>query len=210
MRFQIEQALKYPSKDSKWAVKLLILGATLIIPVVNVVTSIFAVGYIIRFLKSSIAEFKGGAEAKLPEWDDMGKIFMEGLMPWAICIIYGIVFSFVLFVVRLVFSWLFFPLIAFIVLLVVVPVVFVALAGYCRNSKLEDAFKVKEIFNEVKSKWLDYIIAGLISCVVSSIGFLACYIGGIITLPYGKIIGVRMMSQVYCAARKEGKEGKEK
>ncbi|MCK9555609.1 DUF4013 domain-containing protein [bacterium] len=206
MRFQIEQALKYPSKDSKWAVKLLILGATLIIPIVNVVTSIFAAGYIIRFLKSSIAEFKGGAEAKLPEWDDMGKIFMEGLMPWVVCIMYGIVFSFVLFVVRLVFSMLAFPLIAFVLLLVMAPVVFVALAGYCQNSKFEDAFKVKEIFNEVKSKWLDYIIAGLISCVVSSIGFLACYIGGIITLPYGKIIGVRMMSQVYCAARKEGKE----
>ncbi|MDD5644930.1 MAG: DUF4013 domain-containing protein [bacterium] len=203
MRFQIEQALKYPVKDSKWAMKILIFGATLVIPVVNAVTSIFAMGYIVRFLKSSIAEFKGGAEAKLPEWDDMGKIFMEGLMPWVICVIYGVIFVFALFVLRLIFSMIFFPLIAFVVLLVMMPVFFVALTGYCQNSKFEDAFKVKDIFNEIKSKWFDYIIAGLISCFISSIGFLACYIGGIITLPYGKIIGVRMMSQVYCTAQKK-------
>ena len=130
------------------------------IPVVN----ILAAGYLLRLIKSSVTEHKGGAEAKLPEWEDWGKLFQEGIYPWVIVLVYAVAF----FVVATVIGWI--PcmgtVVSTLLSLVLCPAVFIALARYCKDSKLEDAFKVVDIFNEFKAKPLDNIQASFIGSVV--------------------------------------------
>ncbi|MCK4947595.1 MAG: DUF4013 domain-containing protein [Candidatus Aureabacteria bacterium] len=197
MRFNIEQAFKYPFKDEKWVVKILLLGIIMFIPIVN----ILAAGYLLRFIKSSVAEHKGGAEAKLPEWEDWGNLFQEGIYPWIIALVYTVVF----FMAATVIGWM--PCIGTVVSvllsLVLGPVVFIALVRYCKDSKIEDAFKVVDIFNEFKTKALDYILASLIGSVVCSLGILACCVGIIFTAPFGKVVAIRMLSDVYACVPEE-------
>lgn len=210
MRFKIEQAFKYPFKDEKWLVKVLLLGVMMVIPGIALITVIFALGYLLRLLKGSVAEFNGGAEAKLSDWGDLGKLFQEGLIPWVIAIAYAVAYVFLAFIAGIVFSTFFWFIICVLLGFVLAPVLFVAIVKYSETSKIENAFKFIDIFNELKSKWLDYLVASLVSCVVGSAGFALCFIPGVFTCPYGYIIGVRMFSEIYASKGAYSSAGAEK
>ncbi|MDQ7823929.1 MAG: DUF4013 domain-containing protein [Candidatus Eremiobacteraeota bacterium] len=82
MKLDIEKAFKYPLRDPKWLTKMLIGGVLSIIPIANFITW----GYCVRIIKDT-AE---GSDEKLPEWQDMGAYFMQGLTLLAIYMIYYI------------------------------------------------------------------------------------------------------------------------
>ena len=74
----ISDSVRYPTSDLG---KLLILGILLIIPIVNFI----GMGYFLRALKSNLAGI-----SELPNFDDVGELFIEGLKIFIVGIIYTI------------------------------------------------------------------------------------------------------------------------
>jgi hypothetical protein len=82
----VGDAVKYPSQDWK---KIIILGIIMIIPIVNFIGS----GYLLRSLKSTLAGI-----SEIPDFDDVGDLFIDGLKLLVVSIVYGIIPSVVILV----------------------------------------------------------------------------------------------------------------
>jgi hypothetical protein len=75
-------AIKRPFMDWK---KLLIGGLMYLIPPINIITSIFGLGYI---LKAAVLSFS--KDKTMPEWTDWGNLFLKGLLAVVITLIWSI------------------------------------------------------------------------------------------------------------------------
>jgi hypothetical protein len=75
----VGDAVKYPSQNWK---NIIILGIIMIIPIVNFIGS----GYLLRALKSTLAGM-----SEIPDFDDVGELFIDGLKLLVISIVYGII-----------------------------------------------------------------------------------------------------------------------
>ena len=86
----LQALVKFPFEDPKWKSKLgigsLVMLAGFIIPIVPI---LFLYGYCAQIMRSIIVDRK---EPFLPEWDDWGKLFMDGLKIFGITIIYSLPF----------------------------------------------------------------------------------------------------------------------
>ena len=76
----VSNAIKYPSTG--W-IKVLILGVILIIPIVNFI----GWGYLLRIMKATFTGFN-----ELPDFDDIGDLFIDGLKIFVIFLIAAIPF----------------------------------------------------------------------------------------------------------------------
>jgi hypothetical protein len=92
--------LKFPFSDKHWIPKLLLgilLGAvSLIIPFIPIV---FLTGYYYRISRRIIAE---DGEAALPEWEDWGKLFTDGIKYLGVILIYSLPLIFSLIIMYLI------------------------------------------------------------------------------------------------------------
>ena len=78
----IEEEIKFPTKDSEWIVKVLIGGILGIIPIINFIEY----GYILKVMKGAIEGNPG-----MPKWEDWGNLFINGLIGFVIWLIYLII-----------------------------------------------------------------------------------------------------------------------
>jgi hypothetical protein len=69
--------LSYPFKDPAWKKKLLVALVVFMVPVL----SICLLGYVSRIMQRMAGE---GGEPYLPEWDDWGQLFIDGLRIFAV------------------------------------------------------------------------------------------------------------------------------
>jgi hypothetical protein len=83
MALDIAKGFKFPFNDQNWVVKLLIGTVLGIIPIVN----FFSVGYAYKVFKKSL----NNEEPALPEWDDWGGYFIQGLLVFVIELIYLVI-----------------------------------------------------------------------------------------------------------------------
>lgn len=66
--------------------KKLLIGISLyVVPILSMITGVFASGYLLRCLRSALRQ-----EFALPEWENWGKLFLEGVQVIAISLIYTI------------------------------------------------------------------------------------------------------------------------
>jgi len=79
---------KYPFTDPRWFQKMLV-GALLVLAsmIIWVIPSVFVTGYLSRISRRIIS---GDGQAALPEWDDWGKLFVDGIKLVGISFIYSI------------------------------------------------------------------------------------------------------------------------
>ena len=70
----IGKAITYAFDDDRWVVKLLI-GAGLMLLSFLIVPAIIVQGYLVKIVRNVM----DGVEKPLPEWEDWGKLFMDGL-----------------------------------------------------------------------------------------------------------------------------------
>lgn len=75
-------AIKRPFSDGK---KLLIGMLMYVIPVLNLITSFFGLGYVLKSASMSLKKDK-----RLPEWDSWGELFVKGLLAVVISMIWSI------------------------------------------------------------------------------------------------------------------------
>jgi hypothetical protein len=82
--------LRFPFDDARWKNKALVGGAMTFVAATVSFPFFFlmlpVLGYGIRIMKRTAR----GEEASLPEWDNWGELFMDGLKQWAVSIVYGL------------------------------------------------------------------------------------------------------------------------
>jgi hypothetical protein len=78
----VSDAIKYPSSNWK---KVIILGIFFILSII-IIGIFFVAGYFLRIIKSTIAGYD-----ELPEFDDWGSMFVDGLKVFVVSIIYMII-----------------------------------------------------------------------------------------------------------------------
>jgi len=83
MALDIGKALKFPTEDENWIVKILIGTVLMIIPIVNFIP----IGYVYNIFKKVLNK----EEPSLPEWDGWGDLFVRGLMVFLVMLVYIIV-----------------------------------------------------------------------------------------------------------------------
>jgi hypothetical protein len=181
----ISDAVKYPSSEWK---KVIILGILFILSFV-IIGIFFVLGYFLRILKSTIAGID-----ELPEFDDWGDMFVDGLKVMVVYIIYLLIPGIV--IVAGAFSSLaslsvtntslstapssFFAIIGitaiigYILALIFALFAYMALANMALYDEIEAAFRFGEIIDKIKMiGWGKYILWYIVMWVIALIiGFI--------------------------------------
>ncbi len=206
------KAFTFVFDDEDWVKKVLIGGIVALIPIVNLIV----VGYGLKVLRN-VAE---GAEKALPEWDDFGDYFVQGLMSclggliWAIPIIllsmlmgliswatgyegdpYGVAAP-----VWLCMSGL--SCLSGLYGLFLAAFIPAATTKYAVSRDFTAFFRVAEIFRYITSNLGPYIIALLLGTVagfVASFGLILCLVGVVFTGFWALLVCNHLLGQVYAA-----------
>lgn len=83
----INKSLTFVTEDDQWVTKILI-GAVLAILSILIVPAFFLTGYMVRTARNVM----DGVEEPLPEWDDWGALFMDGLNVFIAMFVYSLPF----------------------------------------------------------------------------------------------------------------------
>ena len=215
----ISDSIKYPS--SNWG-KVLILGVICIASIL--IVPIFLVyGYVFRIIKATLAGMD-----ELPEFDEIGEMFVDGLKILVVSIVYAIPIWIIAAIIGLItgtgmgttstsldptMMWavlgssIVFIIVALIVGLVEIMAI-VNMAYY--NGELGAAFRFSEILDRIAQiGWGKYIVTYIVIAVISFIAFLIGWltmlvlIGFIllplIIVPYMAMFGSRAIALLYAS-----------
>ncbi len=71
----IGKSIQFVFDDERWFVKLLIGAVIFLLSMIIVIPIFFLIGYAVKVTRN----VKDGVKTPLPEWDDWGKLFMDGI-----------------------------------------------------------------------------------------------------------------------------------
>jgi hypothetical protein len=194
MVVNFENGFKFPFKDGKWLVKVLIGGALLFVPIVG---WLVVLGYITRILSDA----KNKKEAILPEWNDWGMLLQEGFMSFVVILCYVLVPS--IFISALgripIVGCLTFPL-QLVVSVLLWPASIIALCFYLDKKEITAAFDFKNLIEKFKTNLADYIIIAFVSSVL---GFVSCFtlIFAVFPVFYISVVSFRLYGEVFSAGK---------
>jgi hypothetical protein len=214
----IGKSLQYTFEDERWASKLGIGALIGMVPVLNIAWS----GYMIEIIRRVVA----GHDQPLPEWDDLGARFMDGLYLFLAAFVYGIP-AFLLFglpfgimvipalienqdaqgIVALFTTTVGLALLCFFFLYIIaLSLIFPAVQlNYAQSGTFQSCFQLRKIFQLIAKNSADYLIAWLVASVLSFVVITgASLIGGIVGwVPcLGQLFGwvVVIIATVWCSA----------
>jgi len=175
----ISDSIKYPS--SNWG-KVLILGIIMIASIL--IVPIFLVwGYMFRIIKATLAGLD-----ELPEFDEIGEMFVDGLKVFVVAIIYAIPVTIIGLIIgaligssnataisidpnmvwALLFGYIVYVIVA--VIIGLVEVIAIANMAYY-NGDLGAAFRFSEILDNIaRIGWGKYIVTYIVIAIVAAIG----------------------------------------
>ena len=201
------KSFTYIFKDDKWIGKFLVGVVISLVPIVN-----FAgYGYMLQVVKN----VRDGEEHPLPDWDDFGKLFVDGLkfmagflvymvpvfllsfamIPFAIAIdatgssgdAFGVAIM-LLSCLILLFSFL--PLLLY-------PALYIE---YAKDDQIGDMFRLGEMWELFKADSANYIIVLLmivfVLAFIASLGMLLCFVGIFFTAWWAQLVGAHMIGQL--------------
>jgi hypothetical protein len=205
--------------DDRWITKILIAAAILLGGVLLGIFIIPAIaaglllgGYGVEITRRVIRQ----QTPVLPEWDNWGDLFMDGIKIWVIGIVYAlpiILISICLSVpigiaadqaeeVSQVFS-VFMSCLNFLWGLVMAFFLPAATAFFVAKDDVGAAFRFGEVFAFVRDHFTTYLLVVVISWVASLIGFLGvlvCGLGWLVTAPYASWVTSHLYGQAYLEA----------
>lgn len=173
----IQKAFSYPFEDEEWPVKILIGTLLSFIPIIN----FFSKGYSYRVLKG-ILNNKGFS---MPEWDDWGKLFIEGFIVFLIGFCYYFIPMFLTFVGvvtsivgvyyideyssggGLLLGGVFSILVGLFLLLAAMVLYPMALVNYIKNGeRFGAALRLREIISNIFKVMGEYAVAIILMCSI--------------------------------------------
>lgn len=191
----ISDGIKYPS--TKWS-KVVILGIILIIPIVNFI----GLGYLFRILKATFAGID-----ELPDFDEVGELFIDGLKILVVGIVYAIPVIIIGAIVSLIFglgaqttavsSFDMFAIVAGSLIYIIVAIIIgliesIAIANMALyEGDLGAAFKFSEIMERISLiGWGKYIVWYIIMVLLGAVAYAVAAGISIITFGIGIILAV--------------------
>jgi hypothetical protein len=183
----ISDSVRYPS--SNWG-KVLILGVIMIASFL-IVPVFLLIGYLFRIIKATLAGLD-----ELPEFDEVGEMFVDGLKVFVVGIVYSIpviIISLILTAITgssssaslslnpaMIWGFVLVYIVYIIVAVIVGLIEVIAIANMAYyDGDLGAAFSFSEILDRIaKIGWGKYIITYIVIAIVASIGFLI----GLLTL----------------------------
>jgi hypothetical protein len=202
----IGSSFTYMFQDENWIKKILIGGIVGIIPIVNFA----AIGYMIQVIRN----VRAGAPLPLPEWDEFGRYFMDGLWVFLIFLVWSI--PIIIFaclqtvgaaavgdnedlvgaygVVSVCFSCL--SVLWGLVLAVFGPAI---LIRFSEVGQFAAGFRFSELFSLISANVGSYIIVLLLMWVaglIASFGVILCVIGIIFTQFWSYLVAGNLLGQL--------------
>ncbi len=211
----IVEEIKFPSTNRDWAQKVLIGGVINIIPFINFLSS----GYNLKVMKGAI-----DGRPEMPEWNDLGDLFIRGLIAIVISIVYliipiivllislgGIVFAalsgglsgdmgMALGAIGGAIGGILISLALFLILGFLIPM---ALGMYIKEDNMGAAFRFGEVLSRIKSVFVDYLTVYIVLIILWIILglFISVPILGFLILIFGgfyiSAVGANMFGKVY-------------
>ena len=211
----IERSFTFAFK-APGAVKKLSIGALFTLLFFTIFFAFVVMGYLMRVLCDALE----GRDARLPEWDNLGALFNEGLMPVLISLVYAspllllaIVEQVMIAAFDLSLGVLILMPIAFLWLLVMSVLLPVALIRFAVKASMRAAFDLGEILAFIRRNPGTYLTAWALALVVgmfSGIGAIVLVIGVFFTTFVANVITVHLYAQAYRASKPftDDKDGK--
>ena len=166
----ISDSIKYPS--SSWG-KVLILGIITIASIL-IVPVFLLIGYVFRIIKATLAGID-----ELPEFDEIGSMFVDGLKVFVVGIIYAIPVWIISAIVGLLMgsnsvAVILGYIVFFIIALIIGLVEIMAIANMAYNDgDLGAAFRFSEILDIIATiGWGKYIVTYIVIVILATIGIL--------------------------------------
>jgi hypothetical protein len=188
----LDQVSKRVFSDPSWFLKCLIGGFLCLVPIAHV----WVLGIFYRLADQG----RRGEPIRLPEWDDWGRLFVDGLQYLLIALVYGVVPVFLGWLISLPIGFL--PLLGPLARLVMVPAVLLALpltaAGvyaFQRRHNLREAFQLRALLGLLRASGVFLIIPTLAFLGALAIGWVSVALlpftffiaGVVITYFYGAV-----------------------
>jgi hypothetical protein len=211
----ISSSFSYMFQDEGWIKKILIGGVVGIIPIVNFA----AIGYMIQIIRN----VRDGQALPLPEWDEFGKYFMDGLWIFLIFLVWSIPIILVACLQGIgtaiiaesneqaanaygIISACFTCLIVLwgLVIAAVSPAIFVRFAEV---GEFMVGFQFSEIFDIIRVNVGNYIIVILLiwlAGLIASLGLILCLVGVIFTQFWSYLVAGNLVGQL--AAQQQSTE----
>jgi hypothetical protein len=216
----IGKSFSFVFEDEAWITKLLIAAAILLLGMLfswmllipMIIALVLLAGYGVEITRRVMR----GEVDGLPEWDDWGALFKDGLM----VMIIGIVYALPIIILSICFSVpigvaaenaegvsaafsLLLSCVALLYAIVLSLVLPAAIAFYAAEDDLGAAFRFGEVFRLVHENLPTYLITFLMSWVaglIGSAGGIVCGIGWLATLPYSYMVMGHLYGQAYVEA----------
>ncbi|KPL23923.1 MAG: hypothetical protein AMJ93_03585 [Anaerolineae bacterium SM23_84] len=206
------KAFTFVFDDEDWVKKVLTGGIVAMIPIVNLIV----VGYGLTVLRN-VAE---GREKALPEWEDFGDYFVQGLMSFLGGLIWAVPIILLLMLMGLI-SWVTgyegdpygvagpvwlcmsgLSCLSGLYGLFLAAFIPAATTKYAVSRDFAAFFRVAEIFKYITSNLGPYIIALLLGTVagfIASFGLILCLVGVVFTGFWASLVCNYLLGQVYAA-----------
>jgi hypothetical protein len=214
------KAFTFVFEDDDWIVKILLAAAILLLGIlfswVLLIPLILALlllgGYSVEITRRVIQ----GDPNTLPEWDNWGDMFVDGLKVFVIGIVWGLptiivgmCFGFMIavlgesaegFTAFLSFLLSCFNIVWAIVMSITLPA---AIGHFVANDDLSAAFRFGEVLGLVRDNFVTYLLTFIMSWVaglIGSLGALLCFVGWFVTIPYASFVTGHLYGQAYVEA----------
>ncbi len=213
----ISESVKYPSSNWK---KVIILGILTLLSIL-IIPAFLVMGYILRTIKASIAGLDG-----LPEFDEWGEMFFDGLKVFVVEVVYFIIPLIVILAgvgasvistqglatlstatMSLIGVTVLIGLILAAIFGLIATIAIANMAYY--DSDLGAAFKFSEILEKISALgWGKYlvwyivmivilIIVGIITNIVNNIPFIGILISALLIYPYSNLLVARSIGLLF-------------
>ncbi len=209
------RAFRFITEDPDWLKKLAITGLIAFIPVIG---AIALLGWMLEITRRVITD----DSQPLPGWENFSSLLTNGLKAYVVTFAYALpifllsvcaqltiplmttagdqeqigliisLFAFCLSCMVILFS---------LVLAFIIPAAFASLAA---SGEIKDAFNFNHVFALIRSAMGAYlltIVGGMAAGFISSAGAFLCFVGIIITAPFGLAVQGHLYGQAYKAAK---------
>ena len=201
----VGRAFGFLFQDQRWVAKILLAAVMLVIPIFG---WLVLFGYAMRITRQVAA----GTDLPLPEWEDWGGLFVEGLRAFGVYFVWGLPGNLLYGIGQFGADrdqasggLLLFSCLGFVVAVVTGFVVPAALARTAVTSSFGAGLEVGAIFALVRDNLGDYFILlllGVVAGIIASLGFIALCVGVLVTIPYAYFMLAHLYGQVYYRANR--------
>lgn len=213
----IGNAFSYQFKDKQWANKFL-LGSLFVFLFIFIIPIPFIIGYMLRNIRNTMNK----SENPMPEWRDLGTMYMEGLKFFVYCLGYSIPVILIILVMLLgiglsiafdepdLMGFMMIPffglqgviMIYALLMNLISPVLYIK---YANGEPAKNLYNFKEIYNFIKNNIGNILLAIVLNMAagfIINIGMMVFFIGLFPAAFYASTIVSYAYGQVYLEAKK--------